>query len=95
MIAANAKNIAVNSPVQGSAADLIKIAMARVENELNQTSSNAKMLLQVHDELVFECPKSDIDKVKALIKDAMESAMDLGVPLKVDIRHGHTWLEAH
>lgn len=95
MVAANAKNIAVNSPVQGSAADLIKIAMTRVQNQLNQTSLNAKMLLQVHDELVFECSIPDLEEAKALIKDAMESAMDLGVPLKVDIRHGHTWLEAH
>jgi DNA polymerase-1 len=92
---ANAKNIAVNSPVQGSAADLIKIAMIKLQNELNRSELNVKMVLQVHDELVFECQRSDLEPAMNLIQDVMEHAMDLSVPLKVDVGSGNNWLEAH
>ncbi|MFW7379501.1 MAG: DNA polymerase I [Oligoflexus sp.] len=92
---ANAQNMAVNSPVQGSAADLIKIAMADVQKKLDEFALSAKMLLQVHDELVFECPRNELDQVQTLIKDAMEHALDIGVPLKVEVGSGQNWLEAH
>ena len=92
---ANAQNIAVNSPVQGTAADLIKLAMIKVQNRLDDLSLNAKMLMQVHDELVFECPKSELDEVQSIIRESMEQAMDIGVPLKVAIGLGTNWLEAH
>jgi DNA polymerase-1 len=92
---ANAQNIAVNSPVQGSAADLIKKAMILVQKKLEESPYHAKMLLQVHDELVFECPRTEVEPVMRLIKDEMEHAMDLGVPLKVEVGFGDNWLEAH
>ncbi|MCX6128262.1 MAG: DNA polymerase I, partial [Proteobacteria bacterium] len=92
---ANAQNIAVNSPVQGSAADLIKRAMAELQKKLEDSSFGAKMLLQVHDELVFECPRHEVEAVMQLIQSEMEQAMDLGVPLKVDLGFGENWLEAH
>lgn len=95
MTLANAQNIAVNSPVQGSAADLIKVAMANVQKKLDDSQLNARMLLQVHDELVFECPQNELDQVRELIKDVMEHALDIGVPLKVDVGFGQNWLEAH
>jgi DNA polymerase-1 len=92
---ANAQNMAVNSPVQGSAADLIKLAMKKVQKKLDESGSGAKMLLQVHDELVFECPAREVHEVMNLIRTEMESAFDLGVPLKVDVSYGNNWLEAH
>ncbi len=95
MIAAGQENIAVNTPIQGSAADLIKIAMISIQKKLDQTGLRANMLLQVHDELIFECHKDDLRALEALAKDAMETALALDVPLKVDIGHGKNWLEAH
>ncbi|MBC7661143.1 MAG: DNA polymerase I [Chitinophagaceae bacterium] len=95
MLMANAQNIAVNAPVQGSAADLIKIAMVRVQKKLDETGSRARMLLQVHDELVFECPRDEMDQVIALVRQEMEGAYDFGVPLQTDVGVGDNWLEAH
>ncbi len=95
MVLANAENIAVNSPVQGSAADLIKLAMIRINKRLANEQLNAKMLLQVHDELVFECHKLAVEPVVAMIKTEMENAMQLDVPLLVDVGVGNNWLEAH
>ena len=94
-ILANAENIAVNSPVQGSAADLIKLAMIRVDRSLRGSDSQAAMLLQVHDELVFECPRSKSKEVAALIKSDMEHAVELTVPLVAEAGIGETWLDAH
>ncbi len=91
----NAENIAVNSPIQGSAADLIKLAMIKVDRDLRETGLKTKLLLQVHDELVFEAPKSEVDRASEVIRDAMERAMELDVPLKVEIGTGANWLEAH
>ena len=71
------------------------MAMIKVQNRLDDLSLNAKMLMQVHDELVFECPKSELDEVQTIIKESMEQAMDIGVPLKVAIGFGTNWLEAH
>lgn len=95
MVLANAQNIAVNSPIQGSAADLIKLAMIKIQNKLEESGWDAKMLLQVHDELVFECREADVSNVEHLVKSAMEHAMNISVPLTVEIGHGHNWLEAH
>jgi DNA polymerase-1 len=91
----NGENMAVNSPIQGSAADLVKIAMINTQKQLNESGLDAKMLLQVHDELVFECKDNQVDAVKALVKSAMENAMKLSVPLKVEVGVGMNWLEAH
>ncbi|NRA63705.1 MAG: DNA polymerase I [Pseudobacteriovorax sp.] len=91
----NAQNMAVNTPVQGSAADLIKLAMVQLHERLVADNLDAKILLQVHDELVLECDASIADRVKEIVQESMETAMDIGVPLKVSIGVGSNWLEAH
>ena len=82
------------SPIQGSAADLIKIAMIRVAKAIAREKLEAAMLLQVHDELVFEAPPKEVDALKALVKREMESAATLSVPLIVDVGVGPNWLES-
>ncbi len=90
-----AERTAINTPVQGSAADLIKLAMVRIEARLARDAVPAGMILQVHDELVFEVDEGAVDAAIALIRSEMESVMALRVPLKVDIRAGLDWAEAH
>ena len=94
---AAAERIAVNTPVQGSAADIVKTAMLAVSDALKTSASPASLLLQVHDELIFECPddKATIDTTIALIKDKMENAVKLNVPLRVSIEYGKNWGEFH
>lgn len=93
--AASAENIAVNTPIQGSAADLIKLAMIKVDERFKAAGLKSRMILQVHDELLFECPKEEIDEAVNIIKYSMETAMSLNVPLDVQIGIGSNWLEAH
>jgi DNA polymerase-1 len=95
MIRSSAERNAVNTPVQGSAADIIKISMIKIFNELNKNSMKTKLILQVHDELIFEAPVDEIDKAKKIIIENMENAYRLEVPLTVDIGVGKNWLEAH
>lgn len=90
-----AERNAINAPVQGSAADIIKIAMIDVKNELLKQGFKSKMLLQVHDELIFDVQKDELEQIKALVVDKMEHAVKLQVPLKVDFGIGENWLEAH
>tara|TARA_R110002111_G_scaffold32914_5_gene66161 strand:+ start:812 stop:3670 length:2859 start_codon:yes stop_codon:yes gene_type:complete len=90
-----AERNAVNAPIQGSAADIIKIAMINIYNKLQEGNYKTKMLLQVHDELVFDVHKSELDAMKKLIKTEMENAFKLDVPLDVDLDIGDNWLEAH
>ena len=90
-----AERNAINAPIQGSAADIIKLAMLTIYDKMQHQNFKAQMLLQVHDELVFECPKSELDALKQLVKTEMESAYSLQVPLTVDMGIGHNWLEAH
>lgn len=90
-----AERNAVNAPIQGSAADIIKLAMIAIHNQLETKNLKTKMLLQVHDELVFDVYKPELETVKALIKSEMENAYQLRVPLIVDIDTGNNWLEAH
>ena len=94
---AAAERIAVNSPVQGSAADIVKKAMINVTSALEEAKSPARLLLQVHDELIFECPddQASIDATISLIKDKMEHAVELNVPLRVSIEYGKNWGEFH
>ncbi len=94
-IRAAAQNIAVNTPIQGSAADLIKLAMIRIHARLAKEKREAAMLLQVHDELVFEVPEKEIEQIKKLVREEMEGVSDLDVPLKVEMGVGQNWLEAH
>jgi DNA polymerase-1 len=90
-----AEYMAVNTPVQGSSADLIKLAMINIHNRLRQQRLSTQMLLQVHDELVFEVPLGEIDAVQPLIVEEMERAVQLNVPIKVDVGVGSNWFEAH
>ena len=86
-----AERMAINMPIQGTAADIIKLAMIRVQKRLDEEGLRTKMLLQVHDELVFETPKEELDALKDLVFDEMPAAMDLTVTLKVDAKWGPTW----
>ncbi|WP_405323570.1 DNA polymerase I [Fibrobacter sp.] len=90
-----AERMAVNTPVQGSAADLIKIAMIRIQKRINDENLPLRMMLQVHDELVFECPKDQVEKLSQMVKSEMEGAMELKVPLVASVGFGKNWLEAH
>jgi DNA polymerase-1 len=92
------ERIAVNSPIQGSAADLIKVAMIDVNNALHHELPHTKMILQVHDELIFEVPEKELEEAKRLVKTVMEATgkkLGLSVPLKVDLGTGHNWRVAH
>jgi DNA polymerase-1 len=86
---------AVNTPIQGTAADLIKLAMIRIADRLRKDSWKSKMILQIHDELVFETPDSEVEKLSAIVKKEMEGAISLSVPVKVDVGVGANWFEAH
>lgn len=90
-----AERNAVNAPIQGSAADIIKVAMINIHNKLQDNNFKTKMLLQVHDELVFDVYKSELEDIKNMVKSEMENAYALEVPLVVDLGVGQDWLEAH
>ena len=90
-----AQRVAINTPVQGTAADIIKIAMIDIHRELARRGLSARMVLQVHDELMLELPEAELDEVRALVIDKMENALTLKVPLRVDHGVGRTWNEAH
>ena len=94
-IRAIAERNAVNAPIQGTAADIIKLAMIRVSDRLQKEGLKARMVLQIHDELLLEVPESEIDAVKALLVEEMQGVMELSVPLTVECNYGKTWLEAH
>jgi len=95
MLRSGSERNAINAPIQGSAADIIKIAMIRIYDEFKIQSLKSKMLLQVHDELVFDVHKKEKELVKKIVKNTMESAVKLDVPLKIDLDFGKNWLEAH
>lgn len=86
--------MALNTPIQGSSADILKKAMIEIYQRLNEMHLKSKMLLQVHDELVFDVPKEEIETLSALVRDIMENTYRLSVPLKVDIEYGENWFEA-
>ena len=88
------KRAAMNAPIQGSAADLIKIAMLKMDQAMKKTGVQSKMLLQIHDELIFLIPDEELEQMKQLVKDTMENAMELKVPLKASISVGKSWYEA-
>jgi DNA polymerase-1 len=91
----NAERMAINTTIQGSAADLIKVAMINIQKKIEQQNLQTRMILQVHDELVFEVKASELDKIENVVKIEMEKAIKLDIPLKVDIGVGKNWLEAH
>jgi DNA polymerase-1 len=86
-----AERTAVNTPLQGTAADLIKIAMINIDREIVQRKLKSRMLLQVHDELVFEVPRDELDVMRELVQDRMEHAHELSVPLAVEVGVGPNW----
>lgn len=89
-----AERTAMNTPIQGSAADIIKKAMIQMDERLSKENMRAKMLLQVHDELIFEAPMEEIEKLQQIVPEVMEQAIELNVPLKVDYAYGPTWYDA-
>ncbi len=95
MIRSSAERNAINTPVQGSAADIIKLSMIKINKELKKYSLRSKLILQVHDELVFDVPLEEVDLIKKIIIENMENAYKLKVPLIVDLGIGNNWLEAH
>lgn len=95
IVRSGAERNAVNAPIQGSAADIIKLAMINIKKQFDKEKFKSKMLLQVHDELVFDVPKNELEIVKPIIKTEMENAFTFNVPLSVEIEVGKNWLEAH
>ncbi|MCB9989937.1 MAG: DNA polymerase I [Rhodospirillales bacterium] len=90
-----AERQAINAPLQGTAADILKKAMAKMPRALEEAGLNAKMLLQVHDELIFEVPEAELDQTTALVQSVMETIVDVGVPLEAEAGHGKNWATAH
>jgi DNA polymerase-1 len=90
-----AERDAINTPIQGSAADLVKTAMVRIDRAFKAEGLCARMVLQIHDELVFDTPVEEVDRVKEIVRREMTGAIDFGVPLDVGIGVGANWLEAH
>jgi DNA polymerase-1 len=90
-----AERNAINAPIQGSAADLIKVAMIKIQEDIKDKGLQGKMIMQVHDELVFDVPVQEIETFKTLIENRMKTAIDLQVPIEVEIGQGNNWLEAH
>jgi DNA polymerase-1 len=88
-----AQRMAINTPIQGTAADIIKLAMLRLHDALRQADLRSRLILQVHDELVVETPEAEVPAVVGLVRDCMENAFDLRVPLKVDVEVGANWEE--
>jgi DNA polymerase-1 len=93
MARARANREAINAPIQGTAADIIKLAMLKLPNRLAHAGLSARMLLQVHDELMFECPESEIEQTTAIVQDVMQDAYRLVVPLKTDAKAGPNWAD--
>ena len=89
-----AKRAAMNAPIQGRAADLIKFALIKVDKALKEAKLNSKMVLQIHDELIFKVDKNEKEQLYQLVKDIMTHALDLSVPLEVDGGFGESWYEA-
>ena len=94
MIRAMGDRMALNTPIQGTGADILKLAMIELDKKLSENNYKTKMLLQVHDELIFDTPIDELDSVKELIRDTMENIYKLSVPLKVEINYGKNWYEA-
>ena len=90
-----AERNAINAPIQGSSADMIKVAMIHIHDWLQKSNLKTKMILQVHDELVFDVPKTELEIVKPIIEKLMKEALPLNVPIEVEVSEGENWLQAH
>ena len=95
MLFRSAERTAINMPIQGTAADIIKQAMIDIQDFLEESQLGTRMLLQVHDELIFEVPDEEADEIPGKLKELMETAYELSCPLKVDMGLAQNWLEAH
>ena len=89
------ERVAMNAPIQGTAADIIKIAMIRVDQRLKAEGLKSRLLLQVHDELLLEASTEELDAVEQILSEEMEGAAELSVPLEIDMKQGKNWYEAH
>ena len=94
MIRQSGERMALNTPIQGTSADIIKKAMVLIHNKLKEKNLKSKLIIQVHDELVFDCLKEEQETVTEIMKDVMENVIKLKVPLKIDIAYGNNWYEA-
>ena len=94
MVRSSGERMALNTPIQGSAADILKKAMVEIYEEFKKRGLKSKMLIQVHDELVFNVLDDELDEVSKIVRDVMEHTIELSVPLKVDIEYGNNWYEA-
>ena len=90
---ATGERIALNAPIQGSASDIVKVAMIRLVDAIKQQGLHGRLLIQVHDELLVECPDEEVEATAKLLTDVMENAADIGVPLKVELKTGKTWAD--
>jgi len=93
MVREAAERMAINAPVQGSSADIIKIAMINLHREMQKRNLKSKMLLQIHDELLFEVPEEEVEEMKSLVAELMPGAVELRVPVNIDIKLGRNWGE--
>lgn len=91
----SAERNAINTPIQGTSADLIKLAMVQMDKALKERNLKTAMVLQIHDELLFDVPRHEVDEVRDLVANVMQNVYDIGVPLDVSVGVGDTWLEAH
>ena len=94
LIRSSGERMALNTPIQGTAADILKLAMIKIQDKIDELKLNSKMLVQVHDELVFEVENDEVEEMTNIIRDIMENIYKMQVPLKVDIEYGKTWYEA-
>ena len=94
-VKSSGERIAINTPVQGTASDIVKSAMIAVDEKIRNDKIDAKLLLQVHDELIFTCAENEIEKLKVLVKETLESVVKLAVPLRVSIEVGKSWGDFH
>ena len=90
-----AERTAVNAPIQGTSADIIKLAMINVDRRITEEGLKSRMILQIHDELVFDALKDEVEILERIVKEEMENVTKLSVPLTVECNHGNNWLEAH
>ena len=94
-VRALAERNAINAPIQGTSADIIKLAMINVDRRLKKEGFVSRMVLQIHDELVFDAVKDEVERLEAIVCEEMENVIELSIPLTVECNHGNNWLEAH
>jgi DNA polymerase-1 len=94
-VRALAERNAINAPIQGTSADIIKLAMINTDRRIRQEGLQSRMILQIHDELVFDTTPSEVERLEAIVREEMENVIELSIPLTVECNHGYNWLEAH